>query len=126
MIEHKVQAAVDAVCPGANVSFGVRTDKATWKISFPPSATAEQRADAQAAIDAFDAGKIEHNSGIDAQIATLEVAAGGYNRGVREFMLGAVKMLKDLGAPDASGTPGMVKVKQLDDAIKALRAQRLP
>lgn len=77
-----------------------------------------------AALDGTDTAG--HNRQIDAQIVALEQNAGGYNRGVREFMLGTVAIIKQLGGPDASGTPGMVKVKQLDDQIKVLRAQRLP
>jgi len=73
---------------------------------------------------------------------------GGYIRGVREYMLGGAAMfnacnqiiealeakIREIGGPsyadfasprlpDISQTPGMQKVKRLDDAIKALRSQ---
>lgn len=47
---------------------------------------------------------------------------GGYVRGVREYMLGMAQIVVALGGPDVMVTPGMQKVKKLDDAIKAQRA----
>lgn len=126
-IAQKVERAIRAVCPNiTGVSLGVIGDKATWRVDFTAEATQEQREGAQAAIDAFDVAREIHNSDIDAQIAALESAAGNYNRGVREFMLGMAVIVKSLNGPDVSVTPGMVKVRALDDQIKALRAQRMP
>lgn len=79
----------------------------------------------QEELDAVDVAKIEHNEGIDRQIAALEAQRPGYVRGVREFMLGVSQVLAQIpGAPDLLQTPGMQNVKQLEDAIKVLRAQR--
>lgn len=47
---------------------------------------------------------------------------GGYVRGIREYMLGMAQIVTALGGPDVMVTPGMQKVKKLDDAIKAQRA----
>jgi len=80
----------------------------------------------QEELDAVDVAKIEHNAGIDRQIAALEAARPGYVRGVREFMLGMALIAKQQGGPDLMLTAGMQNVKALDDQIKALRAQRLP
>lgn len=79
----------------------------------------------QEELAAVDVAKIEHNEGIDRQIAALEAQRPGYVRGVREFMLGVSQVLAQIpGAPDLLQTPGMQNVKQLEDAIKVLRAQR--
>ena len=43
-----------AVCPVESVSLGVQRDKSTWRIDFKPEATAQQRGNAQAVVDAFD------------------------------------------------------------------------
>lgn len=47
---------------------------------------------------------------------------GGYVRGIREYMLGMAQIVAALGGPDVMVTPGMQKVKKLDDAIKVQRA----
>lgn len=59
------------------------------------------------------------------KIAALERTEGQgvYVRGVREFMLGMAQIVAMQGGPDIMQTPGMQKVKSLDDQIKALRAQ---
>ncbi len=69
-----------------------------------------------------------HNDGIDAQIAALEATSQGgvFVRGIREFMLGAATLFKQANGVDMMVTPGMQKVKALDDQIVALRAQRTP
>lgn len=126
MIAAQFTAAVAAVCPIHGVSVGRSNDKATWRIDFKDEATAEQRAAAQAVIDAFDVEKVLHNAGIDAQIATLEAESGGYIRGMREFMLAQAAETKRLGGADFMPSKGMQNVKALDDQIRALRAQRLP
>lgn len=46
--------AVAAVCPIESISYGRKDDKQTWRIDFLPEATDEQRAAAQAVVDAFD------------------------------------------------------------------------
>lgn len=125
--ELTVYQAVSSAAPISGVSIGRMDDKATWRIDFADGATPEQRAAAQSVLDGFDYQKVLHNADIDAQIETLEAQAGGYNRGSREFMLGMAAILKQCvaSAPDISVTPGMVKIKALDDQIKALRARRL-
>ena len=50
----RLDAAVRAVCPIIGVSVGVPGDSATVTIDFDPSATAQQRAAAQAVADSFD------------------------------------------------------------------------
>lgn len=121
-----LDAAIKAVAPIHGISVGRKDDKATWRIDFKEEATAEQRAAAQAVIDAFDAEKVVHNAGIDAQIAALEAEAGGYIRGLREFMLAQASETKRMGGADFMTNKGMQNVKALDDQIRALRAQRLP
>lgn len=80
----------------------------------------------QEEIDLVDITKIQHNNNIDRQITALENTKPGYVRGIREFMLGIALIVKEDGGPDLMQTPGMKNVKDLDDAIKALRSQRLP
>lgn len=72
----------------------------------------------------FDIAKELHNLDIDRQIVALETTNPGYVRGIREFMLGIADAAKLGGLGDMTQTPGMKKVKQLDDAVKALRIQR--
>ena len=112
--------------PIHGISIGRKDDKATWRVDFAPEATDEQKAQAAQIVAAFDVEKAEHNAGIDAQIAALEGASGGYVRGLREFMLATAVVVKQQGGPDFMGNKGMQNVKTLDDQIKALRAQRLP
>lgn len=70
-----------------------------------------------------------HNADIDAQIDTLERGAL-LPRGVREFILPSmVKIGTDLGLTEEqlyAQQPGYKRLKDFDDQIKALRAQRLP
>lgn len=42
------------IAPVDGISFGQRDDKSTWRIDFKPEATAQQRRDVQAVVDAFD------------------------------------------------------------------------
>lgn len=46
-------AQIQAVCPIDGVSIGRPDTKATWRIDFRPEATAQQRLDAQAVLDAY-------------------------------------------------------------------------
>lgn len=92
-----------------------------WVLTDDPDKATPEYVEAQSGV------KISHNAAIDYQIMELERSAGGYNRGSREFMLGMALILNTYvpGVPDISTTPGMVKIKALDDQIKALRAQRM-
>lgn len=54
MIAAKLDAAIKAVCPIHGVSIGRVNDKQTWRIDFKDEATAQERATAQAVVDAFD------------------------------------------------------------------------
>jgi len=45
---------IKVVCPIDGVSLGRKDDKSTWRIDFKPEATAQQRTDAQAVVEAFD------------------------------------------------------------------------
>lgn len=147
MIE-QLTKALGQIAPIHGVSIGRRNDKSTWRIDFKADATVEQRAAAQAVLNTFDAAKVAHNAEIDEQITDLEEAAGGYVRGLREFMLGneqRIGMVREMcsalaaddpakpfataflsALPSFSSTKGMQNVKALDDQIRALRAKRLP
>ena len=93
----------------------------------------------QEELDAVDVAKIEHNAGIDRQIAAVEAAnlAPRFSREailigilkdhMRDFSVDAATALAQLttvGGPRFNA--GFVRLKALDDQIKALRAQRLP
>jgi hypothetical protein len=70
--------AIAAVCPIVGVSIGRRDDRSTWRIDYAPNATAEQRAAAQATLEAFDLlgpAKQAAIDAIDARSASL-IAAG--------------------------------------------------
>lgn len=125
---NKLDAAIKAVCPIHGVSIGRKDDKSTWRIDFKDEATTEQRAAAQAVLDAFDPVAAEQPTPQE-RIAEMEKNGipeqkidGGYVRGVREYMLGMAQIVVALGGPDVMVTPGMQKVKKLDDAIKVQRA----
>lgn len=49
-----LHAAITAVAPIDGVSIGARADKATWRVSFRPEATDEQKAAAASVVAAFD------------------------------------------------------------------------
>lgn len=53
-ITFKIDVAISAVAPIHGVSIGNVDDKKTWRIDFKDEATPEQRAAAQAVIEAFD------------------------------------------------------------------------
>jgi len=119
MIAAKITEAVRAVCPIHGVSIGRKDDKATWRIDFKDEATPKQRADAKAVLDAFDVAahdaeqaKAAHNSPILAQIEVLEARQ---RRPIREHILGY--------GPGPDGKLPAQRAKDIDDAIKALRAQ---
>lgn len=48
----ELDQAVKAVCPISGVSIGTYEDRSTWRISFLPEATSQQRAAGQAVLDA--------------------------------------------------------------------------
>jgi hypothetical protein len=93
----------------------------------------------QEELDAVDVAKIEHNAGIDAQIAAHEQRelAPRFNREATLVMLAkfymaeksvdfatAVSQMTTVG--HAGYNAGFTKLKALDDTIRALRAQRQP
>jgi len=128
VISVKLSEAIKAVCPIHGVSIGRKDDKATWRIDFKDETTAEQRAAAQSALEAMSPQSAEQSPPQE-KIAEMERVGipaekidGGYIRGVREFMLGMAQIVAAQGGPDIMQTPGMQKVKKLDDAIKAQRA----
>ena len=55
----KLDEAIKQVCPIDGISIGIPSDKQTWKISFKPEATQEEKDAAQAVIDAFDLQQAE-------------------------------------------------------------------
>lgn len=105
MIE-QLTKALGQIAPIHGVSIGRRNDKSTWRIDFKDEATAEQRAAAQAVIDAFDAEKVVHNAGIDAQITAVEAQI-------------TQRMLRDA----AAGNPPK-EYRELVARIDELRGQR--
>jgi len=93
----------------------------------------------QEELDSVDVAKIEHNAGIDRQIAAVEAAnlAPRFSREailigilkdhMRDFSVDAATALAQLTTVGgARYNAGFVRLKGLDDQIKALRAQRLP
>lgn len=62
-----------------------------------------------------------HNASVDRNITDVEVQNPITHRAHREFMLG---ICTALNIPLT--TPGLQRLKAADDAIKALREQRLP
>jgi len=125
--------------PVHGISIGRKDDKATWRVDFAPEATDEQKAQAAQIVAAFDVEKAEHNAGIDAQIAAIEAAnlAPRFSREailigilkdhMRDFSVDAATALAQLTTVGgARYNAGFVRLKGLDDQIKALRAQRLP
>lgn len=53
-IAERLDTAVRAVAPITGVSIGQANDRSTWRIDFTQDATDEQKAAAQAALEAFD------------------------------------------------------------------------
>lgn len=51
----KLKTQLESACPGCEIRIGDCTDKSTWEIIFPESATDEQKAAAQAVLDAAEA-----------------------------------------------------------------------
>lgn len=103
----------------------------------------------QEEIDAADGEKLAHNAGLDAQIQAVEAANPITHRASREGLY-AQALLADMlnetiaqieaqirtipgheaftiqRLPDLKKNAGMVRIKTADDAIRVLRAQRLP
>lgn len=50
----RLHESIAAVCPIIGIQVGNVDDRSTWTIQFDPSATAQQRTNAQAVINAFD------------------------------------------------------------------------
>jgi hypothetical protein len=59
-VAQNLSAAVNAVAPTVRVSIGDIMDKTTWRIDFAPEATARQKTDAQAIVNAFDVNAPEN------------------------------------------------------------------
>lgn len=53
-VSQRLLASVQAVCPGAELVIRDLDDKATWRLRYGDGAGAQQRAAAQAALDAFE------------------------------------------------------------------------
>lgn len=120
MIAQKLNAAIAAVCPIHGVSIGVSSgrvaDKATWRIDFKDEATTQQKAAAQAALEAFDPAdpKIEAVE----TITKMEASNPITHRALREFFLGFGE-----AQPAFKDTLLYKRVKAVDDAIRAERAK---
>ena len=76
-----LEAAIKAVCPILGVSIGRVADKATWRIDFDPTATAEQRAAAAEAFASFD------TAASTPAIVTYEQLRARLSAGEREAVL---------------------------------------
>lgn len=57
---------VKAVCPVHGVSVGRWNDKSTWRIDFRAEATVQERAAAQAVVDAFDTSDPRNSNELEA------------------------------------------------------------
>jgi len=103
----------------------------------------------QEELDAVDVAKIEHNAGIDRQIAAVEAMYRMTERAQREGHYGTALLADALNVivgqieaalrtipgqdglalarlPDLKQNTGMKKIKTAEDLIKPLRQQRLP
>lgn len=137
MIATKLDAAIKSVCPIHGVSIGRKDDKKTWRIDFKDEATDRERSDALAVIEAFDVTVEEQKDAAMAQIRQLEQRELA-PRFSREGILGLILKAYISDNPllsvseavsnltnqqHADYNTGFAKLKALDDAIKALRAQ---
>lgn len=127
MLSAKLDAAIKAVCPIHGISIGRKEDKSTWRLVFKDEATAEQKAKAQAVVDAFDVAAEEAKESVLKSLEAIDEATG-MNRGLREFILASVEMSKILRTtnptlPDVAGNVGIVKVGEAEAAASALRKQ---
>lgn len=108
MIEGRVLAVVRAACPGADIVFGNLAEKGTWTLRFPSGATAEQRAAAQAVIDAVDVSKEIQKAVLLAELVQIDLDTF-MSRGDREDIL-------------IGGIAWKRQDKQLTNLIAAIRA----
>lgn len=106
-IQGKAQAAVDAVCPNFGISFGRLDDKTTWRIDFKPEATAEERAAAQAAIDAFD---------VEREVGRARDAGAAMAR-LRDIDAASVRALREWAAARADA-PQSLKDREMEAAAQ--------
>lgn len=128
-IQQSVQEAVDAVCPNFGIEFGRIADKTTWAIHFKDEATEDERAAAQAVLDAFDPTKETQIAAIDAQLEAIDDATRAAMRGLRDFILGvlswaAAAKQSSPDLPDIPQNDGIAKLAALEQAASVLRAQR--
>ncbi len=134
-----LQQKVDAAAPNTGISIGRWNDKATWRIDFKDQATKEQRAAAQAAIDAFDMEAEQQI--LDTKEALEEIDALLKLRGIREGFRGLFEWMDYLrNIPeglDAAGVvaylralppagQGAAKLVQVDDMAIAERKKLAP
>ena len=84
-----------AVCPAVGVSIGVDYDPATVRIDFAPEATAQQRADALAVVNSFDAVAER------AAIAAAETQANTDKTALKTAYSNAVTRLQQINATSA-------------------------
>lgn len=118
---HVLSDLIAAVCPIAGIN-------SNGDITFAASATEVQRIAAQAVMDAnFAATSVpDPNEAIDAQIRAME---GTTERGIREgmlYVLVAMAAAQGVTEPQLyAANYGHRKAKDLDNAIAALRAQRV-
>lgn len=78
-----LDAALKAVAPVVGVSFGRRDDKATWRIDFEPSVTAEQRAAAQVVVDGFDPASEPQRWFVPMVVVTQRIVDAGLSAAAR-------------------------------------------
>ena len=71
----KLHNAIAAICPIDGVSIGIQDDKTTWRIDFKDEATADEKAAAQAVIDAADLSILDDIVYIDKLVLTDRLIA---------------------------------------------------
>jgi hypothetical protein len=77
--------AIAAVCPIIGVSIGVLADKTTWSIQYAATATAQQRTDAQNALNAFDPN-VQTAADIRAAADATELAAAKLDANIQSLI----------------------------------------
>lgn len=109
MISAKLDAAIKAVCPIHGISIGRKDDKSTWRIDFKDEASAQERAAAQAVLNAFDLAADAAADAVAAQRAAVQKKLAEIDaksiRALREWVATqptAPQFLKDREAEAAS------------------------
>jgi len=99
---NRLHDLIAALAPIDGVSIGKRSDKTTWRIDFKPEATEQQKAAAQAALDAFDIDAPPDLSKIDTDTLNAALAQeGSVVRALAEIMFAEINKLRVKGGDPA-------------------------